>query len=186
MKEIIKSIEIALENKNWYVALFSCLCVPDICGRIDSPNEGSEKRYVIWFNKYVRKNYVRPKVPSLPQMPKELIEIMDQPFFLRGDDCYALRCAYLHEGRDIIKDQRIIQKMGKIFEDFKFTIPSNGTGRSHCNWINGTLQLRIDKFCKDILNGVKECLEEIEKDSSKENQLKDLMKLYYSFSFLNN
>jgi len=158
MNQIIKSIELTLKNRNWVVALIGCLTLPDICGKIDEPQNPSTLRYVNWFNKYLQDDYTS----VLPEIGKHI--------FLTGDDCYALRCSYIHEGTTIIEHP-------KVLEDFKFILPKNGS-LFHRNQKNKTLYLQIDIFCKEMLNAVNNWLEDIKMDSVKQKRLVKLFNLY--------
>lgn len=125
MKEIINSVQKAITNKNWYAALFVSLTLPDICGKIEDPNKNLPNRYVEWFKQY------------MPQYQG----------FLSGEDCYALRCALLHEGKDDISEQK-----KQVLEHFVFL-----TSGSHRNLVGGKdpfLQLNVQKFCEEICAGV--------------------------------
>src|SRR4030066_211862 len=85
MKNILKSIENSLQNKNWYSALILSLILPDICGKLENTSKSSSERYPEWFDKYLGKKYNG---------------------FLSGNNCYALRCSFLHEGSGNIEKQR--------------------------------------------------------------------------------
>jgi len=167
MEKIIESIEVALDNKNWYVVLFACLALPDICGKIDFLEKTPRERYIEWFNKYLLSKYTHEIGPE-----------HTKHVFLCGEDCYALRCSYLHEGSDIISEQRVKE----VLDNFKFVAPPLG-GMIHRNQVNSTLQLQIDIFCNDILQAVKQWLEDIKDDLEKQKKLNNLMKVYYSFKF---
>ncbi len=95
--------------------------------------------------------------------------------FLTGEDCYALRCSYLHEGSNVISHQRI----QKVLENFEFRIPPNG---SHCSLVeNRTLILRIDRFCNEVLAGVNEWLQDTSNTDEKINKINSMMQEYYCF-----
>jgi len=51
MKKLLNLIHTAIKNKNWHVALFASLTLPDICGKIENPSQSSSDRYINWFNK---------------------------------------------------------------------------------------------------------------------------------------
>lgn len=95
MDQFINAIRTSLENNNWYGALFTTLALPDVCGKIQHPDQYSSTRYPNWFNEYVLERYTVFVGPD-----KEKRE------FLTGNDCYALRCAYLHEGISDTTKQR--------------------------------------------------------------------------------
>jgi hypothetical protein len=126
MDEFVEAIDLSIAASNWYGALFIALSLPDICGRIDSPSETSSKRrYAAWFEKYVQPKYTR----SVGAEREETV-------FLCGNDCYALRCAYLHEGSDDIS----AQLAKTAVEKFHFIGAPTGCV-IHCNMIDTKLQL---------------------------------------------
>ena len=162
MNGFITSIKKALSNENWYVALFACLTMPDICGRIEFPSLSlSSERYILWFNKYLLKKYTS----KVGAEQKEHV-------FLSGEDCYALRCSFLHEGSTNITRQRI----QKALDDFHFNIPSKKK-LVHCNQVNSTLQLQVDIFCNDVIDAIKKWLDDINDDEGKKRQLDELLEI---------
>lgn len=140
MENILKSIENSLQNKNWYSALVLSLILPDICGKLEGNNKSSSERYPEWFNTYLGKKY---------------------DGFLSGNDCYALRCAFLHEGSSNIEKQRAKD----VLDHFVFV--SNG---AHCNRFSNCyfgdprydgknfLQLSVYNFCQDMIEATKQWL----------------------------
>lgn len=131
MQNILDSVYSALDSKNWYAALFVCLTLPDICAALESGTT-SGSRYAEWFEK------------NLPQYMG----------FLSGNDCYALRCALLHQGSDDISGQRVRE----VLEHYIFM-----TEGSHCNLFKDCvfdgvkksfLQINVKLFCKDICTAV--------------------------------
>ncbi len=80
---------------NYYAALATTLNFPDICGWIVDPTVVSKARYIAWFDRYVAHHYVHCIGPD-----------HERTVFLSGTDCYALRCAFLHEGREEITEQQ--------------------------------------------------------------------------------
>ena len=92
------------------------LTLPDIAGKIEYPISSSRVRYSSWFNKYVGERY------------KSRIGARNEEHtFLSGNDCYALRCAYLHEGVTDISGQ----KSRDVLDDFIFVALKEGS-RVHC------------------------------------------------------
>ncbi len=161
MEDFIESIKTALSNKNWYVALVSCLTLPDICGKIEFPYLKGKNHYIEWFNKYLLSLYTS-KIG--PEHKKHI--------FLSGKDCYALRCSFLHEGGDDITNQTIKETL----DNFNFITPSKSI--IHCNQMNSTLQLQVDIFCKDIINAVEKWLIEIKDDQNKKIKIEKLLKIF--------
>lgn len=96
MEKILQSIEYALQNENWYAAITVALIIPDICGKFEDSKKSSSKRYPEWFEKHLSQKYKG---------------------YLSGNDCYALRCSFLHEGSDEITHQRVRE----VLDYFVFT-----------------------------------------------------------------
>ena len=139
MDNFIKALERSIETENWYSALFISLTIPDICGKIDEPNESSSKKRTInWFDKYLLKTY------TINSRGQDVV-------FLNGSDFYSLRCSYLHEGRDDISEQRAREVLNK----FRFVQPIRNGVVIHKNLVRDTLQLQVDQFANEILNAVK-------------------------------
>ena len=101
MKNIIDSIYKALENENWSAALFVSLTLPDICVALQY-GKTSGKKYSDWFEN----------------------NLSQYKGFLSGNDCYALRCALLHQGKNDVTDQ----KMNEVLEFYVFLSRINRIG----------------------------------------------------------
>ena len=142
MKHLLLSLENALKAENHYAALALALALPDICGWLQDPKSGSKARCIFWFEKYLQSKYTLPATQSQPER-----------IFLTGSDFYALRCAYLHEGRDDITEQRAQE----VLSGFQFTVPPPGW-QVHRNRMNDTLQLQVDIFCREVINAVNQFL----------------------------
>ena len=153
MDNLIQALDGCVKSENWYGALFIALTLPDICGKIDQPD--SQHHYAAWFDRYVKSKYVHGDWT-----------------FLTGNDCYALRCAFLHEGKDNISTQNAKETV----EKFYFRAPGRGT--MHCNKFNNTLlQLQVDIFCNDIKEGVLSWLKNISGDVTKKKATECLLKI---------
>jgi len=160
MEKILKSIENSLLNNNWYSALVISLILPDICGKLENNDKDSNKRYPEWFNKYLGEKY------------KD---------FLSGNDCYALRCSFLHEGSSNIEKQ----KAKDALDHFIFT-----SGSSHCNKYGycdfgdskydgkDILQLSVNIFCMDMIEGVQKWLKVVEGEKNIQKNIADLLKIH--------
>lgn len=156
MNDLIKALEECLLSHNWHAALFVALSLPDICGKIETPLiNSSQQRYAEWFNKYVT-----PKYTSINTQTGQ------ENIFLSGNDCYALRCAYLHEGVDDVTMQRAREAV----DSFLFIVAPIGM-TIHCNMLNAKLQLQVNIFCTDIMNGVNSWLNDIENDIHKQTAI---------------
>lgn len=162
MNNFIQALDISINTKNWYSVLFISLTLPDICGKIDEPNKGSQARTVNWYNKYMKDMYTHHIGPDRLEHT-----------FLSGYDFYALRCAYLHEGSDDITTQRARE----ILEKFEFIQPVTNNNFFHCNQNNNILQLQVDQFGKDVMIAVCSWLEDIKNDHAKQTKINNLLKI---------
>ena len=154
---MIKSLNDAVAANNTYAALTLALSLPDICCYAKH-GRTSGKRYAEWFGVYVEAKY-RQMVGAWQ------LGMGMQVTFLNGDDCYALRCAFLHEARDEILEQRARQAL----ERFVFVEPGFGC---HSSILNGTLlSLQVDRFCKDIADGVEQFLNDVVGDAEVQNRI---------------
>jgi hypothetical protein len=138
MNHLTRSIEASLATGNAYAALATTLSLPDICGWLLDPLAGSKSRYVGWFERYVAHHYIHHIGPQ-----------RRRTVFLSGNDCYALRCAFLHEGREDISEQRARE----LLDSFQFTVAPQGW-MVHCNLMNTKLQLQVDVFCHQFIEAV--------------------------------
>jgi hypothetical protein len=133
MQRFIGAVRMSLAEKNWFSALAMSLTLPDICARIEGLQGKSEARYIQWFDR----NLLDVNSADLPGLGRTV--------FLSGGDCYALRCAYLHEGTDEVGAHH---RARRALSKYHFRAPG-GLGL-HRNLFNGILQLRIDLFCEEI------------------------------------
>lgn len=164
MENILKSIENSLQSKNWYSALVLTLILPDICSKMEGTNKSSSKRYPEWFNTYLGKKYRG---------------------FLSGDDCYALRCAFFHEGSSNIEKQRARD----VLDHFVFIADGPHCNRiSKCTFGNpkydgkDILQLSVNHFCQDMTGAAKQWLD----DTSVTKNLSEMLEICENgFSFGN-
>lgn len=141
MQYLIESVRRSVGIHNWYAALMGALTLPDIAAKLDGRSGGSGARYIAWFDDYLLPGYTQ-------QRPGEADRI-----FLSGNDCYALRCAFLHEGDFDITGQRVPMAL----ERFKFVAPVPGCV-VHCNRIGRVLQLQVDCFCEEICSAIEQWL----------------------------
>ena len=148
MQHFVDAIRAAVAQGNWHAALALALTLPDICGRLESPANGSQARFVAWYDRFLLRRYQSHIGPD-----RRLHT------FLSGHDCYALRCAFLHQGEFDIDDQHAQQ----VLERFHFTAPRLGQF-VHNNQFNNTLQLQVDRFCLDVCEATEEWLASVRDD----------------------
>lgn len=164
MHQFVTALRKSVETKNWHSALALALFMPDVCGKLQSPNSGSQTRYVEWFRMWVQPKYTL----QMYLMPTETV-------FLSGEDCYALRCSYLHEGGDEIAHQRA----KVVLDQFHFITPPPG-GMIHMNMVNTALQLQVDIFCLDVAEAVEAWLVHITGDQEINQRMSSLIAIHDS------
>jgi hypothetical protein len=134
IRELLQQIEVALEARLFYLALYISLTLPDICGAIDS-NSGlaTGKAYKDWFKTYLGTKF----------LPK-----------LSAEDCYYFRCSLLHQGTSYhphSSHDRII-----------FIEPDANPGTIHLCGFNGALTIEVRLFCLDVVDGVRNWLDQVD------------------------
>ena len=160
MDRFATAIKKSLEVNNWYSALYLALTMPDICARLESENgKTSGQKYASWFDRYMlhkyQSNMGANRAPHI---------------FLSGNDCYALRCAILHEGAADITMQRCREALDR----FHFTVVG-----SHCNQFHSVLQLDVPVFCSDICESIESWLIDFSRDHpDKQNRLLELLTIH--------
>jgi len=83
MENIINSARESIKTGNYYGALFIALTLPDICSALGNGTTNGDL-YAKWFED----------------------NLLQYKRFCSGNDCYALRCALLHQGKDNITEQK--------------------------------------------------------------------------------
>ena len=168
MDNLIKALESSVANKNWYGSLFIALSVPDICGYLEFPTERSQTRYERWFETYMLPKYSACVGPNrTPHV------------FLSPSDCYALRCALLHEGREEIAEQCARD----VLDHFHFIEPPPNDNTIHCNQKNNALQLQVDIFCNDVLSGLREWFQGKKDVPDVGKRIGNILKVYPTHNF---
>jgi hypothetical protein len=160
MKNIIDAIDESLKTKNWYSALVLSLILPDICGKLEEPTKNSSIRYTEWFGKYLGNKYQG---------------------FLTGNDCYALRCSFIHEGSSDIEQQ----KKQEILDKFVFI--DDGP---HLNLFKNChlgdpqfdgkdfLQMSVKEFSHDMINAVNNWFIDVAQNQIIQQRLKGMLKIH--------
>jgi hypothetical protein len=162
MQHLLQSVTAAVAQRNWYAAVSTALAVPDICGWLEDPAAGSQNRYVAWFDRFVGPEYIREIGPD-----------RERHVFLSGRDCYGLRCAFLHEGREEI----VSQSAREALERFQFTV-APPTWTVHCNQLGSKLQLQVDIFCAQIVAGGERWLVEVGSQPEVGARMPSLLRIY--------
>lgn len=159
MKRFINAIEQSLKTKNWYSSVTLALTIPDICGWLENPAAKSQERYVKWFDDYLLPIYKQDSFgPDFA--------------FLTGNDCYALRCSYLHQGSDNIADQ----KAQEVLSRFKFM--TNGL---HLIRIDDLLGLDVVRFCSEMCYAARVWLSKVADEADIQGRMKELIMIQESW-----
>jgi hypothetical protein len=162
MQHLLNAITAAVAQENWYGALSLSLALPDICGWLENPNAGSQDCYVAWFDQYLAAKYTG----ALPQP-------LGRHVFLSGKDCYALRCAFLHEGGEEILRQHAREALDR----FQFTV-AQGSNIVHCHQYRARLQLQVDIFCREFVQAGERWLREVGARQEVQARMPSLLRIY--------
>lgn len=162
MEHFLTAVESAVAQRNFYAALATALALPDICGWAEDPTVASKARYSAWFERFLRPSYTSHVGPERKEVT-----------FLNGSDCYALRCAFLHEGRDDITEQ----KAQEVVDRFEFTVAPSGWV-VHCNMLGPKLQLQVDRFCADIVSAVRAWGQTVQRRPDVQKRISMLLRLH--------
>lgn len=154
----LDDIERAFDADAYLSAISLALTIPDICGDRLYPEckKATRRRYVDWFNQYVAPNY--------PEEPTGEDEGTARKYYFDGDDCYQLRCVYLHQG--INATDPINRKT--VYSMIQFRIFKAGPGCDHIGLnIDETtgktirqVDLDLRKFIRCLKAGAERFLEE--------------------------
>lgn len=135
MEYLFEEIEKTLSSKNFYATLFMILTVPEICLSMKM-GKHSRVDYEKWFDE------------NMPQYKR----------FMSGKDCYAFRCAILHEGKSDV----LGQSKKDIIDKFEILSKKESAHLIYLggNKYNGILQptkliLNLYPFCNDIIDSAK-------------------------------
>ena len=128
MEEFLDEIEACYKTGHFYLALFCCLALPDICGAISSDDGiANGQKYKAWFDAYVAPKYGGT---------------------FDGSNCYAFRCAALHQGRSAHKNLGCTRIL--------FLAPTDAKKLyMHNNVLNDALNLDVGEFCHDMISAVR-------------------------------
>ena len=95
INEIIREVELCLDNGCYMAGLTLALTLPDICGKAYYPTLTPSERYVNWFNEYIGQ-YEQSKRGKEIGVP-----------YLSGELVYSLRNSILHQGNPNIDGKKL-------------------------------------------------------------------------------
>jgi hypothetical protein len=142
----VNAVREAALHQNWVAALVTALALPDVCGWLEDPGRSSRARYAAWFEQFAQDAYTG----ILGGRPRK------KHIFLSGTDCYALRCALLHEGTTSTDRQRARRALRK----FRFITPPAAESGYGLYQDGSLLVLRVDDFCEAVCKGVEDWVQE--------------------------
>jgi hypothetical protein len=162
--DYVEAVRAAILAENWYAALPLALALPDVCGWLEDPAAGTRERYERWCERFLLAKYSNAILGELAGDSGPFV-------FLPAADCYALRCAFLHEGRNDISTQRAREVLQRVY----FTRPGGGV-EGHCGRLNDLLQLDTVRFCEDVCEGVVEWKAEVaDRDAAITSRMTELL-----------
>lgn len=134
MDELLKQIQLGMDNNLYMLSLFCSLTIPDICGAVESKNgESNSAKYQQWYDTYVFPYYQT----------------------LTSKECYDFRCRMLHQGQTIPKKQNYYSKIA-------FAEPKKGISidvrQSSINGNPGPKCIDLTQFVDAILKGAERWL----------------------------
>ena len=143
MENFVNAARCAVHAGNWYAALAMALTLPDMAGKAEWPskNRGRES-FVRWFELWLQPTYSVDATRFRPA-----------GFQLTGSDCYALRCAYLHQGSLDLEGPG-----ANAIEAFRFIPPPADGHVYHRNMFENTMQLQVDLFTWEVCEAVERWL----------------------------
>jgi hypothetical protein len=127
LRDMMRSLECGAP----YSALAMALSIPDICGSIQYPNSNVGERYICWVAEW------------------------GQLLTMSAEDCYAIRCAYLHNGSGVFSQS---SAKAANFARVEFTVGQTvGGWASKADPISqdvpkGKIRTPIEDFCKAMVN----------------------------------
>lgn len=162
--QFTRSIEDSLILKNYFAALIMALTLPDICCSLADENKKTTgKKYSNWFKNYVGHHYT-----------SQIGSNMEEIIFLSGEECFALRCTYLHKGTNNIEDEKIVKDYMNKSSKIEFVAEMN----SDCVKMNDILLLKLELFCYRIIEGVTKWLKDSEGNDIINSHMKEIPKIY--------
>ena len=172
LEDRLQEIENLLSSKYYQAALALALTVPDICSKVEFPDEKiTGKRYAKWFTLHVEHNFEPVHLPE-----DENDTALDySKRALNGEMCYKLRCAFLHSGSDDINETRQVTPINAdAYPDysvtFDFVLSEDTTWLTcgtddHEKTKHFSYYIAIPKLCRCICAAAKECIRKHGKDA---------------------
>jgi len=150
MEDILNEIDRGLDARVYQLSLAWALCLPDICGALQSEDgQASKRKYINWYNEYVNQKFNGK---------------------LTAEDCYYFRCSFLHQGTT--------EHEKSNYKKILFVEPHATSGLLHNNVLEGALNIDVRIFCNNILDSVREWLLEIEGSETYKRNIQKTFRRY--------
>jgi len=147
VENILTQIEKGLHNGHYMLALYATLALPDICASLESEDgKTCGPKYKAWFDKWVA-----PKIGG----------------GFSGTQCWGYRCGVLHQG--------MASNRNLGYERIVFVEPRNYGRIPHMNIVNGALNVDVGVFCQNIVDGVREWMNEAKNTENFKRNIPNLM-----------
>lgn len=132
MRDLLDQVHAAVTSGHYYLSLYPALCLPGICGAMESENGwDTREKYISWYDEWVARKFPHP---------------LGGGSALEGKECYDLRCSLLHQGTLEQRDNR--------YSRIIFCEPNEHHRIAHLNIIGDVLNLDVSVFIVNMLNGV--------------------------------
>lgn len=134
----IVDIQKAFNADAFLSAISLALTIPDVCGSRLHPNRYVHERYVAWFDEYIAQAYLDETTLIVDG------KLIDPRYYFDGEDCYQLRCAYLHQG--VNAPDRTKEKT--VYNVIQFRVFKDETGS--CDHIGSILDGSTDRVFRQV------------------------------------
>jgi hypothetical protein len=171
MRTLVDQLEQSLSSRLYYLSLFAALTIPDIAGALDSDDgQATGERYALWFDAWIRPEFAKQVLASLPPQVRSTIPSQDGP--LTGDACYRFRCSLLHQGSS--------QHPKSPYTRIIFIEPGAVAGAIHGGIVEGALLIDLPTFCREVIGGTRCWLDRVEGSSRYETNYERFAKRHAS------
>ncbi|MBT6050130.1 MAG: hypothetical protein HOG49_25320 [Candidatus Scalindua sp.] len=164
MKSLLDQVKKGLDAGLYQLALFVALCVPDICGAVESEDgKASGEKYKAWI-----KQNLTEKWPD---------KYKDQ---FTPEKIYQFCCALLHQGKTKHENSTYLRI---LFLEPKGLKQKNITLNTHCCEVGTetksmSLLIDIEQFCNDIIEATQAWIKRNETNQNFKKNYKNLIIRY--------
>lgn len=132
---LIKEVNTGLDNECYLSALIVALTLPDICGKVAYPNDGTTSRYKKWYHEWIGQYECNPEDKNFPYPSADMV--------------YDLRCSLMHTGNPDVdkKKQNIVDFKLSITEDMMHMGSAGYQTLEDGTISNRTLEIGIKNLC---------------------------------------